>query len=855
MEGQAPVVHDAKPSLRRWLAGHAPLVVGILAIAAILAAAAFRWRHLRDDALIQAEQRVSGLADAKKLAIESWIADRRQAAALVTEYARPGMGSAGRQWSAVQQLAGFERLWVLDSLGRVTASAGIADALGSRFAETGRRTARDGRPRIEGPVRGPDGLTILIAQPIVAPAAGGALPRSVGAVVVTLDPADVLYPQLAHQPFATASGQCYIVGREGDYVVLLSSRRHPAAEPLSQREPFAAASLLDRSAADGLRTFGAFPGNEGIPVIAAVRRVAGTDWGLVCRLDRWEAFAPLTARARSEAVAVLAVILAGILGVQWFRRRTTAALEAESRRTAEHVASTELRYRTVVEESLAGVYIISDGRFQFVNGALATAFGYTPGELAGKSALEIVATDDRAAAAANLEQRAAGRIDSRRFSFKGRRRDGTLLDIESYAVRTIIDGKPVIIGTLLDVTERRALELQLQQAQKMEAIGLLAGGMAHDFNNLLTSILAASELARQDLPEGSPAVSELVAIEHAARRGAELTRKLLAFGRRQRLEFQLVDLTWLIRDFSVVIRRVVREDIELRSDMPDAPVVVRADPGALEQIVLNLVTNARDAMPDGGTLRLAVGRTAVDDAAARAAGLSEAGGYATITVSDSGPGMDAATVARVFEPFFTTKPLGVGTGLGLAMVYGLCRQHRGQVTVTSSPGQGTQVMVMLPLVNGAAEAAAPPAPARAQAGGNEIILLVEDEASLLAIGRRVLERHGYRVLTASDGQAALELVRSRPGLEVDLLVTDVVMPRMGGPQLVDTLRREGFEPRVLFTSGYAARDIKDTGALDPALPLLNKPWTIGDLLEKVREVLATPRPPSPTGTASGAPPA
>ncbi len=739
-------VSSGLAALRGFIARRAPLVVGVVFAVALVALAAWRWTGLKSAAALQWEQRVSGLADAKKLAIESWLLERRQAAAIVAEYARPGMAGQGRQWAAVQQLAGFRRLWVADAQGRVTASAGASDDMGSRLGELARLTSRDGRARIEGPLRTDAGLTIAIASPVLVPAAtGDSVPRSLGAVLVTVDPADVLYPLLTHQPFANATGQCYVVGREGNHVVLLSARQHPAAEPLSERVPFATAPLLDRLAADGLRTFGAFASNEGIPVIAAIRRIGGSDWGLVCRMDRWEASAPLLARARGEALAALTILLAIALLVQWLHRQSRKAMEGETRRTAERVASVE--------------------------------------------------------------------------------------------------------------GHRRTLEHQLQQAQKMEAVGQLAGGMAHDFNNLLTSILAASELAREDLPPGSPAGSELDAIDHAGKRGAELTRKLLAFGRRQRLDFRLVDLTWVVREFSTVIRRVVRENIELRNDLPDAAVVVRADQGALERVLLNLVTNARDAMPFGGTLRIGVGKQTLDEAQARATGFATAGTYAALSVSDSGMGMDAVTLARAFEPFYSTKPPGTGTGLGLAMVYGVCRQHKGYVTVESTVGAGSTFTVLLPLVSGAPAAPAPAAAAAAAPGGGERILLVEDEEGLLTIGRRVLERHGYRVLTASDGQAALELLRAERE-PIDLLVTDVVMPRMGGPQLYDALCRErrGGAPRVLFTSGYAARDIRETGALDPELPFLNKPWTISSLLGKVREVLDAP-PPLPVLEVSAAPPA
>jgi len=403
-------------------------------------------------------------------------------------------------------------------------------------------------------------------------------------------------------------------------------------------------------------------------------------------------------------------------------------------------------------------------------------------------------------------------------------------------------GRPVrLVGTVLDVTEQRHLEEQLRQAQKMEAVGQLAGGIAHDFNNLLTTVLAANELLGAGLPPEGPHREDVETIRQAAGRAAELTRNLLAFSRQQTLELRAVAPEALLTDFVRLARRVVPEDVEvaLRVDAPKA--VIRADPVAIEQMLMNLVTNARDAMPLGGKLTFAVGLDALDDEFVHAHGWGRAGEYVTLSVTDTGAGMDAETRRHAFEPFFTTKPVGEGTGLGLAMVYGLVKQHGGFVDVASEPGRGTTFRLYFPAV---AESCSPRDAAETPdlRGGSETVLLVEDDASLRRTATRVLTKYGYTVLTANDGAEALVRLRSgrtRPAL----VISDVVMPNASGPQLLAALRDGGGAPRMLFTSGYTSRDVHERGLIGPDVPFLAKPWTIADLLRKVREVLDQPAAP------------
>ncbi len=384
----------------------------------------------------------------------------------------------------------------------------------------------------------------------------------------------------------------------------------------------------------------------------------------------------------------------------------------------------------------------------------------------------------------------------------------------------------------------RESEAQLRQAQKMEAVSQLAGGLAHDLNNLLTAVLASGDLLDLELAADSPLRPDVDTIGRAARRAGELTRKLLAFSRQHPLEVRRLSLATLARDFVHMVRRVVPEDVAVEVLVDPAETTIEADAGAIEQILMNLVTNARDAMPGGGRLAIEVRRVALDDEHCRVHGWGTPGDYAMLAVSDTGVGMDAETRQHVFEPFFTTKPPGAGTGLGMSVVYGLVKQHAGFVSVESEPGQGTTVRVYVPALAGeVVHAQRPGTPA--VPGGTETILLVEDDEALRSATLRALRKSGYTVVPAVDGHEALTIL---DGLKAppDLILSDVVMPRVSGPLLLSTLREAGPPPRMLFMSAYTSEELVERKKLEPGLPFLAKPWTLTDLLHKVREVLDAP---------------
>jgi NO-binding membrane sensor protein with MHYT domain/nitrogen-specific signal transduction histidine kinase/CheY-like chemotaxis protein len=392
-----------------------------------------------------------------------------------------------------------------------------------------------------------------------------------------------------------------------------------------------------------------------------------------------------------------------------------------------------------------------------------------------------------------------------------------------------------IIGISVDITERRQLEEQLRQAQKMEAIGQLAGGVAHDFNNLLTIIRGNAELALE--PGRHDPRDAMREVLEAGDRAAALTQQLLAFSRREVVQPRPLDINDVITQIEPMLRRLIGEDVTIVIDPAPAPRLTMADRGHVEQILLNLAVNARDAMPVGGHLRIETGAATVSPQDAVRAGMVP-GDYVTLTVSDTGVGIDPAIVGRIFEPFFTTKEAGKGTGLGLSTVYGIVRQSGGYVFVHSRPGE-TAFKVYLPEVSGSVEAtpAAPPA-AMAQKG-SETLLLVEDEAALRRLARQILERKGYRVLEAEHGMHALEVAQQHDG-RIDALVTDVVMPKLGGRELADQLRKLRPGIKVLFISGYTDDDTLRRGRLDPGTAFVPKPFAPAALAAAVRETLDAP---------------
>jgi signal transduction histidine kinase/CheY-like chemotaxis protein len=394
-----------------------------------------------------------------------------------------------------------------------------------------------------------------------------------------------------------------------------------------------------------------------------------------------------------------------------------------------------------------------------------------------------------------------------------------------------------MISVQREVTERRQLEEQLRQSQKMEAVGQLAGGVAHDFNNILVVILGYSELLlERHLEANHPWRREIEQIQKAGERAAALTRQLLAFSRKQIFQLEILNLNEIVADIETMLQRLIGEDIGLTTVLDPALAPVKADRGQIEQILLNLVVNARDAMPQGGKLTLETANAELDQAYALHHLDVKPGAYVMLAVSDTGIGMSAETQARIFEPFFTTKEAGKGTGLGLATVYGIVQQSGGTVWVYSEPGHGTTFKIYLPRLVKAISSSEPDEVRPASAQGSETVLLVEDEVIVRELVRKVLTTQGYTVLEVSDGPAALQLNERHPG-PIHLLLTDVVMPHMSGREVAEYLGPLRPQMKILYMSGYTDDAIIRHGVLEPGVDLLQKPFTPVNLARKVREVL------------------
>jgi hypothetical protein len=516
----------------------------------------------------------------------------------------------------------------------------------------------------------------------------------------------------------------------------------------------------------------------------------------------------------------------------------------ETERAEQAIRESEERFRSVVEASPNGIVVAdAQGHIVLVNERVERLFGYARQELVGQPIELLVPEDLRGAHSAQrmafAEEAVPHRMPEGR-DLRGLRRDGSTLPIEVGLSPLQSARGQMFLATLVDVTERRALEAQLLQSQKVEAIGRLAGGVAHDFNNLLGVITGSGEMLRSALGPQHAAQRHVDAVLDAATRAANLTRQLLAFSRKGADDVMRVhELGGIIADLEPILRRLIGEDVDLRIDLdPDAG-RIRADRAQIDQIVLNLAVNARDAMPGGGGLTIATSRRTILPGEAL---LASPGSYAVLVVSDTGHGMDAETQARVFEPFFTTKEEGKGTGLGLATVFAVVQHAGGHVHIDSAPGAGTTFTVHLPSVDEAVTPAAQPLVDVAP-GGSEAILLVEDEAALRELIREVLTDAGYTVKEASAPDEALAAFgTARP----DLVLADVLMPGMTGPALVEELRRHGAGLPALFISGNAGQDLEAPDGSDACAPLLLKPFTADDLLRRVREILDAPFPEATT---------
>ncbi|MCX8116574.1 MAG: PAS domain S-box protein [Desulfobacterota bacterium] len=518
----------------------------------------------------------------------------------------------------------------------------------------------------------------------------------------------------------------------------------------------------------------------------------------------------------------------------------------ERKRSDERIRSSEERYRTLVESIADGILLLDPARRVIsCNRAFSHLFGYELGEMEGKSIRIIHASDESYHAFGKI----AYPIVKEKGFFRGEwnfvRKDGSEIPME-VALSPIQGHDGSIKGyvsVLRDITERKRaerdmalLQEQLRQSQKMEAIGRLAGGIAHDFNNILTVMKGVCQLSLLDLREDDPLYGNLKEIDQSVERAADLTRQLLAFGRKQIMDMRVLDLNGVVKGLEKMMKRIIGEDIQLLTYLTENVGRVKADIGQIEQVIVNLVVNARDAMPQGGTLTIETANVDLDEEYAKRHVGVNPGPYVMLSISDTGVGMTPEVKERIFEPFFTTKERGKGTGLGLSTVYGIVKQSGGNIWVYSEPGQGTTFKIYLPRVD-----EPPPEERREEVTreipvGGETVLVVEDEEAVRKLAVRFLKKLGYRVLEASDGGEALLLCEKHPD-PIHLILSDVVLPGINGREVVERLQKIHPEARALFMSGYTDNVIVHFGILEGGVEFLQKPFTLEKLARKVREVL------------------
>jgi two-component system, cell cycle sensor histidine kinase and response regulator CckA len=534
----------------------------------------------------------------------------------------------------------------------------------------------------------------------------------------------------------------------------------------------------------------------------------------------------------------MSLAMRGLVGLVLLFDIYTIYQQFQIYRIRHQLVEREELFRLISENAMDMIAVVDpDGRRLYNSPAYARILGFTDEELAGSSFYDHVHPDDVSTAQQAINRATASNPNGT-VQYRMRHKDGSWHVIESGASAILTQQgkieKFVVVNR--DVSEQRQLEEKFRQAQKMEAVGRLSGGVAHDFNNLLGVIIGYAEFLQESLDPENHLRDSVDEILKAGKRAASLTRQLLAFSRQQVLDPKVLDLNVVVLDMDKMLRRLIGEDIELSTVLGPDLGRLKADQSQLEQVLLNLVVNARDAMPQGGKLLIDTQNMVMDEAFVRRYPYPvQPGPYVCLTVTDSGIGMDAETKARAFEPFFTTKEKGKGTGLGLSTVYGVVKQSGGYIDIYSSPGAGTTFKIYLPRVDDAISTDAPIGTATSFTG-NETILLAEDESSLRTLTRNTLELCGYKVLEAKDGLEALEVSERFKG-PIDLLLTDMVMPGMGGHQLAQELIRRRPEIRLAYMSGYTGQAVGSQGPVDPGSVFLLKPFTRELLTRKIREAL------------------
>ncbi len=724
----------------------------------------------------------------------------------------------------------YAHIYLLDSRGEVaTSSTGAPppDAAITEMARTQRSSAAV--------------LTVLRSAPAPAFARLAVFvpvrqkDRRLGTLVLVTRAAAMRFIFLSDAA-ASKSGETLLAEKLGDRVVFVSPLRD-----LREDGAVPVPDIAEQLAVQGVRRFGAFTDYRGRRVFAVTRQVPIVGWGMVTKVDRKEALAGFRTVALS-ATAILLTTLALLMSIAyaiWRHDQVNFLREdlEKQRRNEEELRQSEERFVKAFRSNPLGMTItdLADGKYVEINDAFVRMIGREREEMIGKTAMDAGILPDETVRTTLAERLRRGE-SIREESIELCTKSGRMIMCEVSAEVIQVQGRQRLLSLVRDVTEQRKLETRLRQAQKMEAVGRLAGGIAHDFNNLLAIILGYGEILLEKCPAHDPSHARLQMIYDAGERAAGLTRQLLAFSRQSVMQLKIVEVNDVLSDTEKMLRRLIGEDIEFKIVMGANPGRVMADPGQIVQLLMNLSVNARDAMPEGGSLTIETGNADGPDPALVTILPVGSGPYVTVSVSDTGAGMDPSTQAQIFEPFFTTKEMGKGTGLGLSTVYGAVEQSNGFIQVKSEVGRGTMFIIYLPLasrVEDAEEALRQPS---GNGLGTETILLVEDETMLRKLTAETLRDSGYAVLEAQDSMDAVRIAKTYSG-RIDLLLTDVVMPKMSGPAVASEAQASRKGLKVLYMSGHTDNELVQLAISDQSSGFLQKPFARPDLLQEIRRTL------------------
>ena len=804
------------------------------------------------------KEKLSVIADSDATFVTRWLQTRQNEgeniakrsdviSLLVRSYKTKAMGEAQLKLQSeldhAAQLNGYSAIYVIDPQGRTLASTREAAELPPDMIGALKFSPVFGLRIL--PQKSMAQLRARIALIIPVQAAA----RTVGSVLL-LTRADHIYRLPSQELPTTRSGESFVLYVENNKVVIIGSPRNVANVP--------ADSLLDpgRLAARTIWERRAVTGEEydyrHIRTLVVTRFVPKASWGVITKMDRVEALAsfyPLVVRASAVGLMIVLVLVA--ISLALWRQHQVDLLEAEivrRNRVEQDLRQAEALFSKAFRSSpqpftIATLY---DGRFIEVNDAYLKMVGYERDELIGKTAADLqLWTDPTARSALVAKVLARGSTNEERVSY--RTKSGSLLDLRISAEVIQLRGQPCLLVLSRDVTEQVLIDERMRQAQKMEALGRLAGGVAHDFNNLLGIIIGYSELLAKDMPVNALSGPRLEAIRTAAERAASLASQLLAFSRKQVLLPTVADLNSLVSETHEMLLRLIGENIHITTVLEPQLGFVKADPSQIVQVIINLSINARDAMPAGGELVIETANVDWSTGTVSRGISAPPGQYVMLSVRDTGTGMTTETQAQIFEPFFTTKPPGRGTGLGLATVSGIVEQSGGHLLVDSELGSGTTFKILLPRVY--EDATSTPSQEDLSEGPvTGTVLLVEDEVGIRELIREYLATRGYTVLSAGSGREALDIAKEFQGT-IDLLITDVIMSQMNGPTLAHAVQEQRAALKVLYMSGYTGDKLREAAISNSEITFIQKPFLLKDLGDKIRIVLGrnvTMRPvPSP----------